>query len=115
MSGNNKSLNLVFHALADPTRRGIISRLSKGEASVSELAASYDMALSSFVQHLRILQNCGLVQSTKQGRVRTCKIVPTRLKGAENWLQQQELIWNQRLDRLDQHLVTLKRKHHGKN
>lgn len=104
------NLDAVFNALSDSTRRQVVARLSQGEASVSELAAPYDMALPSFVQHLKVLENCGLVQSTKEGRVRTYRLETKRLKEAEHWLQQQHLIWEQRLDRLDAHLARMKAK-----
>ena len=108
MPKQSADLNQVFSALSDATRRDVLVRLSQGEAAVSELAEPFDMALPSFVQHLKVLEDCGLVQSKKQGRVRTYKLVPARLKLAEHWLQQQEIIWNQRLDRLDAHLQKLK-------
>lgn len=99
----------VFKALADPTRRGVLERLSRNPGSVSELAASYDMALPSFVEHLKILETCGLVRSTKTGRVRTYAIVPKRLRLAEDWLEKQRTLWESRLDRLDAYLLTLKK------
>jgi DNA-binding transcriptional ArsR family regulator len=103
-------LNQIYNALSDATRRGVLARLSQGEAAVSELAGPFDMALPSFVQHLKVLEQCGLVQSTKQGRVRTFKLVPAKMKMAEHWLQQQQMIWEQRLDRLDAHLMKMKDK-----
>ena len=99
----------VFKALADPTRRGVLERLSRNPGSVSELAAAYDMALPSFVEHLKILETCGLVRSTKTGRVRTYAIVPKRLRLAEDWLEKQRTLWESRLDRLDAYLLTLKK------
>ena len=99
----------VFKALADPTRRGVLERLSRNPGSVSELAASYDMALPSFVEHLKILETCGLVRSTKTGRVRTYAIVPKRLRLAEDWLEKQRTLLESRLDRLDAYLLTLKK------
>jgi DNA-binding transcriptional ArsR family regulator len=89
----------VFRALADPTRRGVVARLSRGQASVSELAAPFDMALPSFVEHLRVLEGCGVVRSTKRGRVRTYRLVPRRLRVAEDWLGRQRDAWEQRADR----------------
>jgi len=100
----------VFRALADPTRRAVLERLSRSRASVSELAKSSDMALPSFVQHLKVLENCGLVRSTKSGRVRTFQLEPGRLKLAENWLGRQREHWERRLDQLDSYLLELKEK-----
>jgi DNA-binding transcriptional ArsR family regulator len=99
----------VFRALADPTRRQVVARLTHGDASVSELAAPFEMALPSFVQHLRVLEGCGVVRSTKTGRVRTFKLVPKRLKVVEDWLAAQRDIWEQRADRFDRYVTDLER------
>lgn len=98
----------IFRALSDPTRRNVIERLSARQASVSELAAPYKMALPSFLQHLRVLEECGLVRSRKVGRVRTYQIAPQQLKLAEDWLGRQRTLWERRLDRLDSYLMTMK-------
>lgn len=98
----------VFRALSDPTRRNVLERLSARPASVSELAAPYDMALPSFLEHLKVLERSGLVRSRKVGRVRTYQIAPERLKVAENWLMRQRRLWERRLDRLDSYLMTMK-------
>ena len=103
-----KPIDHVFRALSDPTRRHVLERLSRSPASVSELAAPFDMALPSFVQHMGILEECGLVQSRKTGRVRTYEIVPKRLKLAEDWMVHQRALWEKRLDQLDTYLITLK-------
>ena len=105
-----KPIDHVFRALSDPTRRHVLERLSRSPASVSELAAPYGMALPSFVQHMGILEGCGLVQSRKTGRVRTYEIVPNRLKLAEGWMVRQRALWEKRLDQLDTYLITLKEK-----
>jgi DNA-binding transcriptional ArsR family regulator len=97
----------VFRALADPTRRNVVARLTQSAASVSELAAPYDMALPSFVQHLRVLENCGVVSSSKSGRVRTYTLVPTRLRLAEDWLAAQRDMWDQRADRFARYVTDL--------
>lgn len=97
----------VFRALSDPTRRQVLARLSKSPASVSELAEPFGMALPSFVQHLRVLETSGLVRSTKAGRVRTFQLAPKRLKVAEDWLAKQRSVWEQRFDQLDDYLVKL--------
>ena len=98
----------VFRALSDPTRRDVLGRLSAHAASVSDLAATYDMALPSFVEHLKVLERSGLVRSHKTGRVRTYELAPARLKLAEDWLGRQRALWERRLDQLDSYLMKLK-------
>lgn len=101
------SVEGVFRALADPTRCRVLERLSRGPASVSELAEPFAMALPSFVQHLRVLEQCGLVRSRKAGRVRTYRLAPARLRAAEHWLARQRRLWERRLDQLDDYLISL--------
>ena len=110
LSESAKPIDNIFRALSDPTRRHVLERLSRSPASVSELAEPFDMALPSFVQHMGILEDCGLVRSRKAGRVRTYHLAPQRLKLAENWLARQRNIWDKRLDQLDTYLVSLKEK-----
>lgn len=98
-------LDRVFHALADPTRRAVVERLGRGPAATSALAEDSGMAMPSFLQHLDVLQSCGLVRSTKTGRVRTYELTTETLGAVEGWLGQQKLVWNQRLDRLDAFLM----------
>ncbi len=98
-------LDLMFQALADPARRGMVERLTQGPASVSELAAPYAMSLSAVVQHLRVLEDSGLVRSQKLGRVRTCQIQPGGLSLAEQWINDRRTTWERRLDRLSQYLA----------
>lgn len=100
----------VFHALSSPTRRKVLERLSVGPATVSELAAPFDMQLPSFVQHLSVLEESRLVRSRKRGRVRTYEIAPQRLKVAEDWLTARRQLWEARLDRFDQYVKQLKKK-----
>ena len=95
----------MFQALADPARRGMVDRLTRGPASVSELALPYDMSLSAVVQHLAVLEASGLVRSEKVGRVRTCRIEPKALRSAEQWIADRRTIWEQRLDRLGAYLA----------
>jgi len=99
-------LDLVFHALADPTRRSVVERLGRGPAATSVLAEPYPMALPSFVQHLDVLERSGLVTSRKVGRVRTYALVADRLDAAQTWLDAQRDLWNRRLDQLDAYLRT---------
>jgi DNA-binding transcriptional ArsR family regulator len=105
-----RSIDGVFRALADPTRRHVLERLGRSPASVSELAKPFDMALPSFMEHLRILEGYGLVRSGKTGRVRTYQLVPKRLQQAEDWLAKQRTFWTTRLDQLDSYLLELKEK-----
>ncbi len=93
-------LDLAFQALADPTRRVMVERLSQGPASVSELARPLDMTLSAVVQHLAVLEASGLVRSQKVGRVRTCRIEPQMFTAAERWLSERRASWERRFDRL---------------
>ena len=93
-------LNGVFLALADPTRRAVLGRLGEGSASISELAKPFDMALPSFMKHIRFLEESGLIVTRKQGRVRTCAIEQDRLALVDGWLAEQRAIWEGRTDRL---------------
>ena len=94
------SLDLMFQALADPTRRLMIERLSRGPASVSELAQPFAMSLPAVVQHLQVLEASGLVRSEKVGRVRTCTIDSGALSLAEKWINDRRTSWERRFDRL---------------
>ena len=98
----------VFYALSNSTRRKVLEQLGVGPATVSELAAPFDMKLPSFVQHLSVLEQSRLVKSKKRGRVRTYEIVPARLKVAEDWLSGQRRLWEARLDRFDTYVKQLK-------
>jgi DNA-binding transcriptional ArsR family regulator len=95
----------MFHALADPSRRVIIEQLSKGPASVSELARPLPMSLPSVVAHLQVLETSGLIRSEKVGRVRTCHLELTRLDKAEDWIKARHAEWESRLDRLGEYLA----------
>jgi DNA-binding transcriptional ArsR family regulator len=108
MPNRTAQLNLLFQALADPTRRAVVERLSRGPTATSELARPFKMALPSFLQHLDMLQKCGLVQSRKSGRVRTYELAPDKLREAEDWMATQRLLWERRLDQLDSFLERLK-------
>jgi DNA-binding transcriptional ArsR family regulator len=99
------ALDPLFHALADPSRRSMIERLSRGPASVSELARPLRMSLPAVVQHLRVLEDSGLVRSEKVGRVRTCHIEAGALEPAEEWIAQRRTMWERRLDRLGEYLA----------
>lgn len=97
----NQHLDLVFSTLSDATRRAVVERLVSGPASVTELAAPHDMALPTFMRHLKVLESAGLVRSVKKGRVRTCHIEAAPLIEVQGWLAWQRQVWEQRLDRLD--------------
>jgi DNA-binding transcriptional ArsR family regulator len=100
----------VFYALSNSTRRKVLEQLSVGPATVSELAAPFDMKLPSFVQHLSVLERSRLVTSTKRGRVRTYEIAPERLSVAEDWLTERRRLWESRFDRFDEYVKQLKEK-----
>lgn len=110
MTNHQSRLSDTFHALADPTRRAVLATLSSGPATVSDLAQPFDMALPTFLQHLKVLEECGLVRSKKVGRVRTCQLRPKPLTDAEDWMGAQRSLWTKRLDQLDDYLKTLNAK-----
>ncbi len=99
MNNYGESLGNVFQALADPTRRAVIQRLGVGPASTKELAQPFGMALPSFMQHLGVLENSGLIASKKQGRVRTWQLDQERLIAVESWILEQRALWEERIDR----------------
>jgi DNA-binding transcriptional ArsR family regulator len=101
-------LDAVFHALADPARRGMLERLSRGPASVSQLAEPLPMSLSAVVQHLAVLEGSGLVKSQKVGRVRTCTLDTTVLTQAETWINERRMFWERGFDRLGAYLAETK-------
>ena len=105
MLNQSVPLDRLFQALADPTRRVIVERLSRGPASVSELARPLAMSLPAVVQHLQVLEASGLVRSEKAGRVRTCRIEPAALWAAEHWIAERRTSWERRLDRLGEYLA----------
>jgi DNA-binding transcriptional ArsR family regulator len=106
MLNQSAALDAVFQALADPTRRLIVARLSRGPASVSALAQPLDMSLPAVLQHLQVLEGSGLVRSEKIGRVRTCRLAPNALTAAESWIRARRATWERRLDRLGEYLAT---------
>jgi DNA-binding transcriptional ArsR family regulator len=108
MPNHAVKLDRVFLALSDPTRRAVLQRLSAGTASTLELAAPFDMALSSFTQHLRMLERFGLVKSKKSGRVRTFELGPKHLQVAEDWILDRRRLWERRLDQLDAYVHGMK-------
>jgi DNA-binding transcriptional ArsR family regulator len=105
MVNQEPTLDRVFHALADPSRRSIVERLSRGSASVSALAEPLPMSLPAVLQHLQVLDEGGLVRTEKVGRVRMCSIEVAALRPAERWIQERRAGWERRLDRLGEYLV----------
>ena len=97
---NHYRIDQVFHALADPTRRAMVERLSRGPASVTDLATPLGITLSAVVQHLQVLEEGHLIHTEKSGRVRTCRIEPMGLTLAEQWIVERRSLWERRLDRL---------------
>ncbi|MCV9963133.1 metalloregulator ArsR/SmtB family transcription factor [Pararhizobium sp. BT-229] len=102
MDQYSEQLDGVFQALADPTRRAVLARLGKGPASISDLAKPFDMALPSFMKHIHFLEGSGLIQTRKEGRVRTCAIERKQFAAVEAWLSAQRALWEGRTDRLEQ-------------
>lgn len=100
MLSQRVSIDRVFHALGDPTRRAIVERLSEGPISVSRLAKPLDITVAAVVQHLQVLEKSGLVHTEKVGRVRTCRMEPSGLSVAEQWIDERRTLWEKRLDRL---------------
>jgi len=99
------ALDLMFHALADPSRRLMLERLTSGPATVSDLARPFSMSLPAIVQHLKVLEASGLVASQKVGRVRTCHVESGALRTVEQWISERRTTWEHRLDRLGEILT----------
>ena len=101
----NGEIDLLFQALADPSRRAMVERLTRGPASVSELARPLAMSMPAVVQHLHVLEHSGLVRSEKVGRIRTCTVEPAALRAAEGWIAARRTAWERSLDRLGEYLA----------
>ncbi|KPH79132.1 ArsR/SmtB family transcription factor [Bosea vaviloviae] len=108
MTAAQPALDQAFRALSDPTRRAVVQALGRGPASVSDLARPFEMALPSFLQHLKVLEESGLITTAKAGRVRTCTLHKEPLAAAETWLEAQRNLWTQRLDQLDAFVLQLR-------
>ena len=104
MMNNEPNLDRMFHALADGHRRAMVERLAGGPLSVSDLAGPLNISLPAVMQHLGVLETCGLVRSAKQGRVRTCTLDPAAIAAAENWLGARRALVQNRLDGLEKYL-----------
>ena len=103
-------LSSTFHALADPTRRAILARLTLGEVSVNELAEPFDMSLPAVSKHLKVLEHAGLISRGRDAQFRPCKLEPQALKNVDEWLEEYRRFWELRLDRLEAYLTRLQRK-----
>jgi DNA-binding transcriptional ArsR family regulator len=110
MENYNDLLSNTFHALADPTRRSVIAKLGNGSASIKELAEPFKLGLPSFLKHIKVLENSGLIESEKVGRVRTCKLKRETLASAEKWFDEQRANWENRYKNLDDLLTALTEK-----
>ena|SRR5690349_7629389 len=104
------TLTLTFSALSDPTRRAIVARLSRGEATVNELAAPFDLSLPAISKHLSVLERSGLIERRRESRFRPCRLKPARLAEANEWIERYQREWEERLDRLDDYLTQLQAK-----
>ena len=107
MAKHDPNLDLLFHALSDPTRRMMLNRLARGPAPVSELAGPTGLRLPTVLRHLSVLEEAGLVVTQKDGRVRSCALVPQALAPIQDWLEEQRRVWEARLDRLDDYVTQL--------
>lgn len=107
MAKHDPQLDLLFHALSDPTRRQMLTRLASGPAAVTELASPSGLKLPTILRHLSVLEEAGLVTSQKDGRVRSCAFQPQALAPMRDWLEEQRAIWEARLDRLDDYVTKL--------
>ena len=100
-------LDVTFAALSDPTRRAILTRLTKGEATVNELAAPFAMSLPAISRHLKVLERAGLISRSREAQWRPCRLEVKALREAEDWIEQYRRMWESRLDRLDDYLTAL--------
>ncbi len=101
MANSSVTLDEIFGALADPTRRAVVERLGRGPATVGELAGPFPMTLPSFMKHLKVLEESGLVMTKKTGRTRVCTLDRRRLRRLQTWLEHQRIVWTERTDRLE--------------
>ena len=116
MANQSQNLDGLFHALSDATRRAIVMRLSEGPASVTELSRPFEMAMPTLLQHIRVLEDSGLIGTEKVGRVRTCEIKQKAFEATQSWLEKQRSIWEGRLDRMEAYAASLQAKeyNHGR-
>jgi DNA-binding transcriptional ArsR family regulator len=105
-----EDLDATFNALADPTRRAILTHLSRGEATVKELAEPFDLTLQAVSKHIKVLEHCGLVSRRSEAQTRPCCLETKRLDSAIDWIDERRKVWDDRFDALDQHLKTIQSK-----
>jgi len=113
MSLTEERLDAAFTALADPTRRAIVARLSRGDATVNELAAPFDMTLPGISKHLKVLERCGLISRSRHAQFRPCHLERATLDGTLEWIDEQRRVWTERFDQLDTHLRNLQAESDG--
>jgi DNA-binding transcriptional ArsR family regulator len=109
MTVAEKRLDATFTALADPTRRAIVARLARGDATVNELAAPFDITLPGISKHLKVLERCGLISRTRRAQFRPCHLEGEVLEAALSWIEENRRVWRERFDKLDEHLRELQR------
>ena len=109
MANTQDTLSITFAALADPTRRAILTRLARGDATVNELAAPFDMTLPGISKHLKVLERCGLISRTRRAQFRPCHLEGEVLDTALSWIEENRRVWNERFDKLDEHLRDIQR------
>ena len=109
MTVTEQRLDATFTALADPTRRAIVARLARGDATVNELAAPFDMTLPGISKHLKVLETCGLISRSRRAQFRPCHLEADALGTAAGWIEENRRVWAERFDKLDQHLRELQR------
>lgn len=107
MAKYDPDLSLLFHALSDPTRRMMLARLARSPAAVTELAGPTGLRLPTIMRHLSVLEDAGLITSSKDGRVRSCAFQPEALAPMRDWLEEQRQIWEARMDRLEDYVTQL--------
>ena len=107
MAKHDPDLDLLFHALSDPTRRGMLAQLAQGPAAVTALAGPTGLRLPTILKHLSVLEGAGLIATQKDGRVRSCALLPEALSPMRDWLDEQRSVWEGRLDRLDDYVMNL--------
>jgi len=110
----SEELDLLFGALADATRRGIVDRLAQGEATVTELAEPYSISLPAISRHLKVLERASLITRSQEGKWRHARLSPASLADAQTWISQYERLWNEKFDRLDEHLDRIQQDKRGK-
>jgi DNA-binding transcriptional ArsR family regulator len=107
MAKHDPDLSALFQALSDPTRRAMLAQLAQGPVAVSDLARPTGLRLPTVMRHLEVLEEAGLISSAKDGRVRSCALVPQALMPVRNWLEEQRVLWEARLDRLEEYVMQL--------